>query len=244
MIGNEQIASSVADWSWPAPLEDILNADAGLTKIVHRKFRVFNLGWPDAGFPHYEKCWSGDFLLKNGKQFNPDLVIVNIAESDFFGFPTGARLTFRGKPIQGYRVTYKLSPDPANEVFFAAAGIAAGDSLRNPDLIPSRPYGVFASRGFMDGVGKVKWLQARLVDDFLYGATGSLDLHPWFLSQYWGKKLDPISLRQFDSLPNAPIDQEQMIDQARKHLRAYSQRPPQCTANPQRKRRGNSSVQG
>ena len=72
----------------------------------------------------------------------------------------------------------------------------------------------------MDGVGKVKWLQARLVDDFLYGATGSLDLHPWFLSQYWGKKLDPISLRQFDSLPNAPIDQEQMIDQARKHLRA------------------------
>ncbi len=31
---------------------------------------------------------------------------------------------------------------------------------------------------------------------------------------------DPISLRQFDPPPNAPIDQEQMIDQARKHLRA------------------------
>lgn len=31
---------------------------------------------------------------------------------------------------------------------------------------------------------------------------------------------DPISHRQLDSLPNTPIDQEQLIEQARKHLRA------------------------
>ena len=214
-LGGEQTASSVADVSWPDLLEDALNADEDLKRTFDRTFRVLNLAWPDAGPAHYEEYWK-----EKGKQFDPDLVIINLVETDYWRTGTGVPpTTFRGKPIQGYRIDYRLGPDDDDIARVAIVGIEPVDSLRDPTATSPRPFGVLASRKFMDDPERVRELQRRIVADFIAGARDP-SLRPWLLLHLFGERLDPVAERNFDPLPFAPSDQATMVARARRHLGA------------------------
>ena len=89
VIGGEQTASSVANFSWPDVLQHELNL-----RESSKRYKVFNIAWPDAGPEHYVQYWK-----EHGTKFDPDLVIVNFVENDFFRTISGTPLTYKGQPI-------------------------------------------------------------------------------------------------------------------------------------------------
>jgi hypothetical protein len=212
VIGQELTASSVANRSWPDFLEDELNAVEGL-KAFHRTFKVFNVGWPDAGFAHYEQYWNSI-----GKEFRPDLVVVNIAEADFWHGMKGSPLTFKGKPIHSYQMPYKLGPSTADVALLNVSGIAPGAPLKSPDATSSWPFAIFCSRRLMDDVEKVKALQQQITDDFLEGSLPKYQ--PILLGRLLGRYRKHSLYRKFDPLPETPADLSELVAAARKHLRA------------------------
>ena len=84
VLGGEQTASSVADRSWPDFLEIEL-----AKRLPWRRITVLNFAWPDAGPEHYIEYWE-----KEASLYQPDLVIVNFVESDFYRTINGAELTY------------------------------------------------------------------------------------------------------------------------------------------------------
>ena len=60
-------------------VEGVLNSNREMKKIVEGKdVKVFNIGQPGAGFPHF----AFNYRMQ-AKLFKPDLVIVNYIELDF-----------------------------------------------------------------------------------------------------------------------------------------------------------------
>ncbi|HEY3198811.1 MAG TPA: hypothetical protein VGJ57_12445 [Nitrospirales bacterium] len=210
VIGQEQTASSVADRSWPDFLEDELNAVEGL-KVFNRTFKVFNVGWPDAGFAHYEQYWK-----TIGKEFHPDLVVLNIVESDFWRGREGSPITFKGKPIHTYRVPYKLGPNPEDVALLNVSGIMPDLPLNNPDATTSWPFAIFCSRHLMDDVEKVKALQRQITEDFVEGALPTY--HPILWGRLIGRYRKDSLRRKYDPLPDKPVDLDELVADARRHL--------------------------
>lgn len=64
---------------WPDLVEDLLNSSLDIAKHLNaKKVKVYNLGVPGAGFAAFWRLYN-DY----GRQFDPDLIIVNYIESDF-----------------------------------------------------------------------------------------------------------------------------------------------------------------
>jgi hypothetical protein len=203
VIGGEQTASTVVNRSWPDLLEDELNRrDASI------RYKVFNIAWPDDGPAQYLNAWR-----KEGVKLSPDLVIVNYVESDFFRTIRGAPLTYRGHPLSHREIKYRVGPG-ADDVARAVVPCVPGHqatSFRHPMVIPSRPYGFFASPTFVNDPRRVRALQEQVVRDMIEGALppfGGLALRA-----LTGKStsIDVAAVRNFDPLPNRPVDRARMV---------------------------------
>ena len=105
IIGDSVTASREMHTPWPDLLEDYLNGDAALVKRLGKTFKVYNLGIPGAGFPHFSLIAKGQ-----AKALDVDLVVINYVESDFSrrlkavsagaGTITGGFIDFRAGPDQ------------------------------------------------------------------------------------------------------------------------------------------------
>lgn len=211
VLGQEQTASSVADRSWPDYLEEELNNDESLRRHLGKVVRVFNLAWPDAGFAHYAEYWK-----TRGKLFAPDFVIVNITEYDYPRGLAGAPLTYRGQPIHGYQLHYSVGDTPEDTVRINVCGTMPGLPLSDPRAIAPRPFACFASRTLLDNPSKIKLLQDQVSKDYLAGAERKYS--PWLLERIVYGRHFGIE-RNFDPLPQHPVDVEALVERARKHLR-------------------------
>lgn len=162
VLGGEQTASSVASQSWPDFLQKILNEK----KCFAKKVSVINLAWPDAGPEHYLRTWETE-----GYKFNPDLVIINIVESDYTRYLTGAKLAYLGCPLEKM-VQKKLVYDHYNgePVFTVGHSLVENaKDLSDRRVIASRTFGFFAPLEYMTDLERIKNLQQRLARDFVKG---------------------------------------------------------------------------
>lgn len=166
VIGGEQTASSISDTSWPDMLEKILNEK----KILPGKtFEVINIAWPDARFPHYATYWEIE-----GKKFNPDLVLLNVVETDYPVYINSASIaTYKGKPYGGQPVSYKVGPEKFDLI---TASIACVDnpnepSISNPDCIPGIPFNFKVDPNILDNLNKIQMLQQAVIKDFIAGGV-------------------------------------------------------------------------
>lgn len=173
VLGNEQTASSVADVSWPDYLEDELNR-----RDQKKRYKVLNLGWPDYGPYDYLKT-----LKENNKIYNPDLVILNYVETDFWrALPlhltsqTGY-ITYRGNRMseEAKKIYYKVDFSADESAMTVVNYIKGSDkdsivSFAHPDAVPSRPYGFFSTKEFMSDINRVRILQKRIVEDMIKGS--------------------------------------------------------------------------
>lgn len=205
VIGGEQTASSVVDCSWPDMLEDELNR-----RDPSARYRVINIGWPDAGPEHYIKAWE-----KEGAKFSPDLVIVNYVETDFYRPLVGRPLAYRGRPVGHTNVSYRVGTGP-DDVAVQNTAIVRGHraaSYRHPLTIPGRPYSFKASPPFVMDERRVRALQVQVVRDMVAGALppfGVLALRR--LAGGQAAAVDVHELRNFDPQPDQPLDRERMIE--------------------------------
>jgi hypothetical protein len=202
VLGGEQTASSVTNVSWPDLLEDALNR-----RESAKTYKVFNVAWPDAGPAHYLEYWE-----QEGRHFDPDLVIVNVVETDFYRGLPSSPLRYRGQPTVLSPIAYRVGdgPDDIASTMVSHTQGASVASFRDPLAVPSRPYGFFASRAFMDDRDKVRRLQSIIVDDMIAGATdGGL-----LVRAFRGKSplFSVWEERWFDPLPSSPLDKTEMVE--------------------------------
>jgi hypothetical protein len=204
VIGGEQTASSVVNKSWPDILEEELNK-----RDATRRYAVFNIAWPDAGPEHYIKYWK-----ETGKLFSPDLVIVNYVETDFFRGIDGSPATYQGQSLGLARIDYRIGPNNDDTAYTYSRYVHGrpSASFREPSVIPSRPYGFFASQGFIRDSAKVKRLQEQLVEDMIAGVIppfGGLTLELVTTTKL--ARASIATYRNFDSLPSRPVDKARMV---------------------------------
>ncbi len=203
VIGGEQTASTVASKSWPDFLEDELNRR---DPSVH--YRVFNIGWPDAGPEHYVQYWQGE-----GVKFSPDLVIVNYVENDFHRALTGTAHKYRGHPITLREMRFRVGPGPDDIALtmVAATQGSPADSLRDPRVLPSRPYGFYVSRGFANDPPRVRALQRQVVRDMVRGALPPFGALTVRRLTRRSADIDVTRIRTFDPLPAQAPDRARMV---------------------------------
>lgn len=201
VIGGEQTASSVANISWPDVLEDELNRHD-----TSKRYKVFNIAWPDASPEYYVRSWN-----QEGRDFDPDLVIVHYVETDFYRTIKGTPLKYKGQPIELQDIEYRFGAGPDNVAYTRTARIAGHPvtSYRDPDAIPSRPYGFFSTRAFMSDQTKVATLQDRVVRDMIAGAEPESARDRWRQGRPLFVK---VVNRNFDPLPSAPVDHARLVD--------------------------------
>ncbi|MBO6518516.1 MAG: hypothetical protein JJ900_16645 [Rhodospirillales bacterium] len=202
VIGGEQTASSTVTTSWPDYLEDTLGAG----------YKVYNIGWPDAGPSKYIEYWHDA-----GETFKPDLVIINYVSTDFLRGPTGM------SPLHRYRGSKKVASgylpldvdghkfqmlvsimEGANGGNIPEGRIFTGLTLADPYVLPSRPYGVFAAKMTLENTDILNQFQARVVHDMV---EGSLSVNKCMICSYvtgWGKLPSTHNIRNFDPITGMP----------------------------------------
>jgi len=203
VIGGEQTASSVANVSWPDVLQDVL-----LQRDPSAVYKVFNIGWPDAGPQHYVKYWE-----EEGSKLDPDLVIVNYVETDFYRTIKGAPLRYKGQPVRHHKIEYRIGPGNDDVAWTTSAYIGEEDvnSYRDPSVIPAHPYGFFASKELMANPTRVRELQELIVDDMIAGALPCWGCLTFRLLQAKRPFIQVATERTFDPPPNLPLDEQKMI---------------------------------
>lgn len=221
VLGGEQTASSVSDRSWPDFLEAELSA-----RLKGRKIKVLNFAWPDAGPQHYIEYWE-----REARQYQPDLVIVNFVEADFYRTIHGAELTYQGKQLVGHQISYDVNGATAKVNVCVVRGTTGPVSLLNPMVVASRPYGAFLDKKFFEDRSLVKKLQETIVDQQIAGVStmDRTDLYPLLIDywkggrplsaliDYWRGKnkrnlLPPVSeIRNFDPPKQAPADKDKLV---------------------------------
>ena len=202
VLGGEQAASSVADQSWPDFLEKILRQ-----RFPDRDIRVLNFAWPDAGPEHYISYWK-----EEASQFHPDLVIVNLVESDFYRTITGAVLSFQGRPLEhGREISYAVNGAMGKHYVSVVRGLTGEVSLSNPSVIAPRPYGFFLEEPFFEDRSMVKAVQETLVEKQIQGALEML--RPLWSEYIWksGNLPSVASLRNFDPPKQDAVSREALV---------------------------------
>lgn len=203
VIGGEQTASSVANISWPDVLEDVLTQ-----RDPHMVYKVFNIGWPDAGPEHYLKYWEED-----GSLLNPDLVIVNYVETDFYRTIKGAPLLYKGQPVRHSKIEYRVGRGSNDVAWTTSAHIGEynANSFRDSSVGAVHPYGFFAEREFMNDPARVRELQERIVDDMIAGSLSCWGCLTFRLLQGKRPFVQVVTERSFDPPPSLPLDKQKMI---------------------------------
>lgn len=80
VIGDSFTATTPSDVTWPTLLEDDLNREASLRKILGEiRFKVINFGLDGTGIVQWPAVYRDKVMA-----FHPDLVVVNFIESDIY----------------------------------------------------------------------------------------------------------------------------------------------------------------
>lgn len=95
VFGDSLTGTTTANYQWVDTVEDLLNAKAELRAQLGATFRVYNLGWPAAGFPTFWKAYE-----QAGRQFAPDMIVVNFVYDDFPRAEGGPRLRDEGRMVE------------------------------------------------------------------------------------------------------------------------------------------------
>lgn len=208
VIGGEQTASSVVDVSWPDFLQDKLNeqkSDSGQT------FTVINLGQPDTGPVGYLKYWN-----EEGRRFNPDLVLVNMCETDYYrsGVENHTPPLYRGRKGELENVSILPPGYGGEEVKFIVWKYPGARelSLRDPEIVPGRPMCFFVSDKLIQDDQSVLNLQRWYSESFISGVLprfGGLTL--MYLRGKSIYDIDPHVIRNFDPMPSAPVDKDKLV---------------------------------
>ncbi len=207
VLGGEQTASSVADRSWPDFLEIELSK-----RIPGRKISVLNFAWPDAGPEHYIEFWKSE-----AAQYQPDLVIVNVVETDFYRTITGAELTYQGQQlVHGQEIVYDIDGARARHYVSIVRGAPGPISLLNPMVVASRPYGLFLDEQFFQDSSLIRKLQETIVDQQISGALTMMQpLWIEYLKRLGIKRAGrpPLvsELRNFDPPRQDPVGKEALV---------------------------------
>ena len=211
VIGGEQTASSTVTVSWPDHLQDLLGDG----------YKVYNVGWPDAGPRHYIDYWNN---VKN--IYQPDLVIINFVGTDFLRgqvnkapmhtfkgqrltkgicheieFPSGkARLVLDGVE----RADHKFRPKQG-----CSRGQLVNSSLTDPFLLPSRPYGFFVDKDLLSNDAELKLLKHKVVSEMVEGA---INYYGCMMCMKFNNKLETVhNLRNFDPVESHPLAKEEEL---------------------------------
>lgn len=206
ILGGEQSASSISSVSWPDYLEELLNKHR---KYADPIYKVLNFAWPDAGPEKYIEYW------EEAKLYSPDLVIINIVETDFFRNSSAPPATIRGFPIEYSPIEYSIgaTPDDVAKLQVTHPVGSKVYSFANPEAVPSRPYGFFVSESFANNPLKIGQLQERVVNDMI---SGSFPIFGGMIfSSLRMGNLSPLDVglkRNFDPPPMMSVDLERAMN--------------------------------
>jgi hypothetical protein len=166
VIGDEQTASTLDEISWPDLLEDYLNEDyAFLERMNALKCKVFNFGWPDSGFPVWEKVY-----FEKVRSLQPDLVVLNFVSHSFERLIQGRPATLGGRPPVGHAVEYKVGEGREDTAYLwvACSGTvehSRAPSLRNPNCVCGTSFQVYVPRALGHDKQKMQHLRQMLFED-------------------------------------------------------------------------------
>ena len=166
VLGDEQTVSTLDEISWPDFLEDYLNEDhTFLERMNVSKCKVFNFGWPDSGFPVWEKVY-----FEKVRPLQPDLVVLNFVGHSFERLIQGRPATLGGRPAAGHVAEYKVGENPGDKAYLWVACADTEDnsvtpSLRNPDCICGTFFQVYVPRTLGHDKEKMRQLREMLLED-------------------------------------------------------------------------------
>ena len=166
VLGDEQTVSTLDEISWPDFLEDCLNEDdAFLERVKVSKCKVFNFGWPDSGFPVWEKVY-----FEKVRPLQPDLVVLNFVSHSFERLIQGRPATLGGRPAVGHAVEYKVGENPEDKAYLWVAcpdteENSVKPSLRNPDCICGTFFQVYVPKALGHDKQKMRHLREMLLED-------------------------------------------------------------------------------
>lgn len=194
IIGDEQTAGTTAEICWPDLLENELNDDRHFVEQVGCKaFRVFNLGWPDAGLTHF-----AEMATVNARHFDPNLVIVNLTAHSYERFRQGLPSTLHGKPYQGTPIAYSVGDRPEDTAWLLALCTCEQATLRSYHCTALPPFTFYMSPALIQQRDKVWQLMQRVVVDYIDGVI-LYDWRPFVLLRLLSARFDPLAGRKIET---------------------------------------------
>jgi hypothetical protein len=215
VIGGEQTASTVVNVSWPDYLMEYLNKKTNTNGDT--VYKVYNIGFPDAGPDKYLTYWQ-----MQGKKFKPDLVVINMCETDFYRSYSSmisiktskSPHKMRGVTPTGHSSIY-YSPKHGNgEVAKTNVLTFPGMkeiSLRDPWVMVGRPVGYFVSDKLIENDLALRDLQLKTAEDLVYGALPPFGGMVIRLLSGKSTNIDVHTVRNFDQVSQAPMDKDDII---------------------------------
>lgn len=215
VLGDEMTAATTSEVSWPDFLQDLLCSDAALlTHLEKTTCCVLNFGWPDAGFAHMATVWRD-----KARRFDPDLVLVNIADHNFSRYGTGARLFFRGRANSRWRHECVAYRSPSGlEAWVSVICTGSGTTLKSPDCTCPRPFALYLPRSLAENPRELEAVQEQIVRDYA-GATEIWKNIPRLFRLTANTTIDGLLGRAIEAEPAAAATNSELIAHAREHLR-------------------------
>jgi len=218
VIGDSYTGPTTMSSPWVDRVEDILNADALLrNEIGDRAIRVFNLGWPGAGFPHFQRV-----LEKKALQFDPDLVVVNYIELDFPRLSRYGENT-PGNTIIGGLATMSVNDTPQTRFYTELNCSEPPVTLRNPMCY--QEFNIFIGDDFPLRPEMLIKVYDLIADEYLVGKA-VFTLFPYGYHKIIGNITGYNEYRQPDIFRFSPISHDKMINHAIDSLRAIKKGHP------------------
>ena len=217
VMGNEQTATTTSSEPWPDILIGYLSEDSEFRDLVGgREIKIFNYGWPDAGFAHYP------YVLSRAMVFKPDLVLINIARHDFervrkYG-QKRKEMTRHTKLVSG-KIDLSDRVGAKRKVILSVTCVSEPPSLLNPTCRVGRPHTFFTNLEVISEKRLTKRIAEIVVRDYAQGAIWHT-WKPFLLRKLLNESLDPLHIRESLQPPRpkeltlVPLSDEEMVEEA------------------------------
>lgn len=217
VLGNEQTATTTSSEPWPDILIGLLSEDSEFRNLVGgREIKVFNYGWPDAGFAHYP------YVLSRAMAFKPDLVLINIARHDFervrkFG-PKRKKVAGNTTLVSG-KIDLADKVGSKRKIIIGVTCVSEPVALLNPTCRVGRPHTFFTDLEVFRNQRLTKRIAEVVVSEYARGAIWRT-WKPFLLRKLQNESLDPLHIRESlqPSRPKertlVPLSDEEMVEEA------------------------------
>jgi len=208
IIGDSVTGSTTMDHPWVDRVEDLLNAERELVRQIGKPFKVFNIGHPGGGFPHFELNYR-----VQAKPFEPDLVIVNYIESDF---PRRLQPLKRpgAEPIGG-TVEYRVGPDDSEVAKLMV--MCEGPPVNLTNGTCRQFFGFYMPGSLATDRARVQKLKTTIAHDYI-GKQLWTSFYPYGAMKVLGYPVTLDNYRNPEVFHMDIMDETEMVDQAGRHL--------------------------